>query len=196
MKYFAFTCSFLLLFAMVASNAAFAQNHEESIEESWNKATKESAAQKPPVKAMESDASREAYKWQKGENKEEGTVQETQTMQPNAWPYLPENATAADFYRVNNSLIDSLTNMYCVSAAYIRTLRNRNESAKVQAPPPAQMEKPKKDGDKFDYEKESWQQEKQAKPEQTPPPASDTKESELRVLNQELIQLYNKCLNH
>ena len=107
-------------------------------------------------------------------------------MQPpneNAWPYVPKNATQDDYYAVNQTVLDSLSQLYCLSPGYLRKMELKNEALKTRHEHGAA---PSDDG-RFSYQKDSWNRQE----------ASDEsgRRSSLQALHVELMGLLNRCLN-
>jgi hypothetical protein len=191
MKHMLHIYTALLITVFCFSSSLQAQNYDDSIEDSWNRAARhksQDATQQQNTERKQQDA----YDWTKGQQQKQQI--EKQSPPPATLSRMPANATAADYYYANNALIDTLTSMYCVSTTYLRTLRNRNEAANVAIPkevaPP--KEDPKPEGDRFKYEKDNWRKKQQT---EKPAPAPNINLSALSTLNQELFQLLDKCLN-
>lgn len=188
MKHMLHISTALVFMIFCFSGVMQAQNYDDSIEDSWNRAARHKT-QKATQQQETERRQQNAYDWTKRTQR-----QQQQIPPPTAFSRMPANATAADYYYANNALIDTLKNMYCVSTTYLRTLRNRNEAANVAVPKEvvAPKEEPKDQGDGFTYEKDNWRKEQQTA---KPAPAPDINLSALSTLNQELFQLLDKCLN-
>ncbi len=116
--------STIVLFFIIHFTAS-SQRRDDTIEASWDRAPKSDIPVKPKVAETRKAPVTDAYNppW----NRE-------RPLESRPWPVLPANPTADQVYQANKSLIDSLSNLYCLSNNYIRTLTNRNEAAYATHP--------------------------------------------------------------
>ena len=157
-----------LIFAYLGSNRSQAQSHDGSIEDSWNRAARE-------PKPLPLDTRRQSPPPETREQQRYTTWERIRPEQSRPWPFLPKNPSTDQYYTANKALIDSLSNLYCLSANYITTLTNRNEAAMR----PASTPQVKKD---FHYDSGTDMRR------QSPPSES------LDALHKELMQLLDRCL--
>jgi len=148
-----------------------AQNRNGSIEDSWERAPKE-IKEKP----VEQHYQQHETAVQKNSVEPYPIWDKPRSSLSRPWPYIPENPTKKDYFSANSVLIDSLTNLYCLSTNYIKSLSNRNNVGLAPPPPPPT----RKD---FSYK-------------QSEPPAKGTIQASesLEALYKELLQLLDQCL--
>jgi|GEM_PF-1243380 len=125
MKHFPALSGLLLILALCfPQHDCLAQHREGTIEASWERAesrTRVTHERRPSedYRSMETQRS-----------DQRGNVWDTgRTPESRPWPKLPEHPGAHDYFEANTALIDSLNNLYCLSANYIQTLQTRNNDA-------------------------------------------------------------------
>ncbi|MBL0175818.1 MAG: hypothetical protein IPP94_11215 [Ignavibacteria bacterium] len=162
----------LILAALVLSPAA-ARAQDGSYEKSWNNAGSEKKAE--PMQRVTPAPARQGEKatypvWDKARQSDVKPWRPAPSAQPAPAP--------RGYYGENRMLIDSLSNLFCLSTSYLRSLTNRNEAARLSAVAPP----PERDPNDFQYRNEPADRKR---PQMVDP---------LATLNSELQRLLEQCL--
>ena len=160
-----FSVAVFVAFILTGPAALTGQTRDGSIQESWDRAPKEKPSQ----------TQRQQPQFLPGTGDNYSTWDRQRSEQARTWTRPAAPAVTKDYHTSNTQLIDSLAALYCLSANYITTLRQRNESTgSTSAPRPAQRD--------FAYAVPA--------PEQKPLPGRESPEA----LRKELLQLLDQCL--
>jgi hypothetical protein len=175
-----FACALLLC----AAGSASAQ--DGSIEKSWGKSSSEKKAEPmqraTPAPAPQQRGDKDSYPtWDKTRQSDiKPWRQQNAAPQQQYQQQQQSAAPARGYYAQNKMMIDSLTNLFCLSSSYIRSLTNRNEVGRTfEAPAPKSTDA--KQGD-FQYRGDAVETKK--------PQLADP----LAALNTELQRLLEQCL--
>ncbi|NOY05517.1 MAG: hypothetical protein GXO82_02600 [Chlorobi bacterium] len=124
----------LLLFLFMGLGTGPLWSQGSTIERSWEnpkprKHVDKSAYKPYEKKAAEQPATEHYNPWQ-----------QSRSAETYPWPALPQHPGALDYHEANTMLIDSLTNLYCLSTNYLRYLRQRNDLTVSLPKTPAEKE--------------------------------------------------------
>ncbi len=143
-----------------------AQSSDNSIEASWERA-ETPAPQRPYVQPAPQPQKSDGLKYQ------ETAWGSKRSKSSRPWPKLTSSSTVKEYFDANNAVIDSLSNLYCLSTNYVSTLRIRNQQS-MQG----------RDSQLRDFNYEEGQQ--------SVPPS--TARTSVQALHKELMQLLERCL--
>lgn len=162
-------CTALLTMFLLPMTAA-SQSDEGSIEASWERAAAKPAPRAERILSPPSQSSEESEDMEYTR-----TIWDAERSdESRPWPQLAEDSPAHDFFDANTAVIDSLSQLYCISSNYLSTLRIRNQQA-------MQGREPQKD--EFAYQERE-------QPVQTP-----SGRTSLHALHKELLQLLERCMS-
>ena len=172
-----------ILCALLVCTTALLHAQDGSIEKSWNKAQTEKKSE-PMQRATPAPATprveRDSYPtWDK---KRESDTKPWRQQNAPPQQTLPQQQSAPvrGYYAQNKIMIDSLSNLFCLSSSYIRSLTNRNEAGRT-VETPVQKTPETRQGD-FQYRGDAA--------ETKTPVLADP----LAALNTELQRLLEQCL--
>jgi hypothetical protein len=167
MKRFYFISGMFVLCLLFPAEYAFSQVREGTIEHSWKRAAQE-VRTTPPAHRYVAPHPRQV------EQQRATAWDAARSPETRPWPMLPPDPGPKDYHAVNTAVIDSLSQLYCLSPGYVTTLRVRNDEAYHGAPAGRERE--------FSYTQSG------------PPAAREANRPSLQALYKELLQLLDRCL--
>ncbi len=111
----------LLLFFFTILGGGLLRAQESTIEQSWEHPAPRKHVDKSTYKPFAGETTTNPA------NERYNPWQQSRSVESYPWPNLPPRPGALDYHKANTMLIDSLTNLYCLSTNYLRYLRQRND---------------------------------------------------------------------
>ncbi len=125
----------LLLFLFMGLGSGPLWSQGSTIERSWEHPMPRKHVEKKAYKPYVQEAA-----GQQPATERYNPWQQSRSEESYPWPALPPRPGALDYHKANTMLIDSLTNLYCLSTNYLRYLRQRNDLAMSLPKAPAKKE--------------------------------------------------------